>query len=42
MYSGITKIYCGKTIGHISVTSQSIAPYFIIQSLKYYKTHIEL
>ena len=26
----------------ISIISQRIAPYFIIHTLKYYKTHIEL
>jgi len=26
----------------IGIISQRIAPYFIIQTLKYYKTHIEL
>jgi len=26
----------------ISIINQRIAPYFIIQTLKYYKTHIEL
>jgi len=33
---------CSKQRNNISIISQLIAPYFIIQSLKYYKTHIEL